>query len=59
MYSIFATTLLPVNVAIVRRSHDAFAPGDMDAVVADMDDAIEWQLFLDAAGRIEELAPDV
>jgi ketosteroid isomerase-like protein len=31
-----------VNIDIVRRSYEAFARGDMDAVVADMDDAIEW-----------------
>lgn len=30
-------------VEIVRRSYDAFARGDMDAVVADMHDDIEWQ----------------
>lgn len=28
---------------IVRRSYEAFARGDMDAVVADMRDDIEWQ----------------
>ncbi len=32
-----------MNVAIVRRSYEAFAKGDLDAVVADMDEAIEWQ----------------
>jgi len=32
-----------VNVTIVRRSYEAFARGDLDAVVADMDEAIEWQ----------------
>lgn len=31
-----------MNSDIVRRSYDAFARGDLDAVVADMDDAIEW-----------------
>lgn len=31
------------NVSAVRRSYDAFSRGDMDAVVADMDDEIEWQ----------------
>ena len=31
------------NVSIVRRSYDAFSRGDMDAVVADMHDQIEWQ----------------
>jgi ketosteroid isomerase-like protein len=36
------TRLLAVNIDIVRRSYEAFARGDMDAVVADMDDAIEW-----------------
>lgn len=30
-------------VEIVRRSYEAFARGDMDAVVADMRDDIEWQ----------------
>jgi uncharacterized protein len=30
-------------VDIVRRSYDAFAQGDLDAVVADMHDDIEWQ----------------
>jgi hypothetical protein len=30
------------NVDRCRRSYEAFARGDMDAVVADMDDAIEW-----------------
>ena len=30
-------------MAIVRRSYEAFAKGDLDAVVADMDEAIEWQ----------------
>lgn len=28
---------------IVRRSYDAFALGDLDGVVADMHDDIEWQ----------------
>ena len=32
-----------MNVTIVRRSYEAFARGDLDAVVADMDEAIEWQ----------------
>jgi ketosteroid isomerase-like protein len=32
-----------VNVQIVRRSYEAFARGDMDAVLADMDEGIEWQ----------------
>ena len=32
-----------MNVAIVRRSYEAFARGDMDAVLADMADDIEWQ----------------
>ncbi len=32
-----------MNTAVVRRSYEAFARGDLDAVVADMDDAIEWQ----------------
>lgn len=31
-----------MNTAIVRRSYEAFARGDMDAVMADMDEAIEW-----------------
>ena len=31
------------NLAIVRRSYEAFARGDMAAVLADMDDGIEWQ----------------
>lgn len=30
------------NVSIVRRSYEAFARGDLDAVVADMDERIEW-----------------
>ena len=30
------------NVAAVRRSYEAFARGDLDAVVAEMDPAIEW-----------------
>ena len=30
-------------MTIVRRSYEAFARGDLDAVVADMDEAIEWQ----------------
>jgi hypothetical protein len=30
------------NLSIVRRAYEAFARGDLDAVVADMDDAIEW-----------------
>jgi len=29
-------------VELVRRSYEAFARGDMDAVLADMDAAIEW-----------------
>ncbi|MGZ8686903.1 MAG: nuclear transport factor 2 family protein [Gaiellaceae bacterium] len=28
---------------VVRRSYEAFARGDMDAVLADMHDDIEWQ----------------
>lgn len=28
---------------IVSRSYDAFARGDLDAVLADLDPAIEWQ----------------
>lgn len=31
------------NVSIVRRSYDAFARDDMDAVAADLHDEIEWQ----------------
>lgn len=31
------------TVEIVKRSYDAFARGDMDAVVADMHPDIEWQ----------------
>jgi ketosteroid isomerase-like protein len=31
------------GVDTVRRSYDAFARGDLEAVVADMDDDIEWQ----------------
>ena len=30
------------SVEATRRSYEAFARGDMDGVVADMDDAIEW-----------------
>lgn len=30
------------NVEVVQRSYAAFARGDMDAVVADMDEEIEW-----------------
>jgi ketosteroid isomerase-like protein len=30
------------NVVAVRRSYEAFARGDMDAVVADMHEEIEW-----------------
>ena len=30
------------NVDAVRRSYEAFARGDLDGVVADMDPAIEW-----------------
>lgn len=30
-------------VDVVRRSYEAFARGDMAAVVADMHDDIEWQ----------------
>ncbi len=30
------------NVGAVRRSYEAFARGDLDAVVADMDPQIEW-----------------
>lgn len=29
-------------VALVERSYEAFSRGDMDAVMADMDEAIEW-----------------
>ena len=32
----------PPNVALVRRSYDAFARGDMAAVVADFHHDIEW-----------------
>lgn len=32
-----------MNADLVRRSYDAFARGDLDAVVADMADDIEWQ----------------
>lgn len=32
-----------MNVATVRRSYEAFARGDLAAVMADMDEAIEWQ----------------
>ncbi len=32
-----------MNLPIVQRSYEAFARGDLDAVVADMDEAIEWQ----------------
>lgn len=32
-----------VNASIVRRSYEAFARGDLDAVMADMDEEIEWQ----------------
>jgi uncharacterized protein len=39
-----SSSLQPVNaVEIVRRSYDAFARGDLDAVVGDMHDDIEWQ----------------
>jgi uncharacterized protein len=31
------------DVEAVRRSYEAFARGDMDAVVADMHDDIEWE----------------
>jgi uncharacterized protein len=31
------------RVEIVRRAYEAFARGDLDAVVADMDEEIEWQ----------------
>jgi len=31
------------HVDLVRRSYHAFARGDLDAVVADMHDDIEWQ----------------
>jgi uncharacterized protein len=31
------------HVEAVRRSYEAFARGDLDAVVADMHDDIEWQ----------------
>ena len=37
------STLHDMNMTIVRRSYEAFARGDLDAVVADMDEAIEWQ----------------
>ena len=30
------------SVEATRRSYEAFARGDMDGVVADMDEAIEW-----------------
>ena len=30
-------------VDIVERAYEAFARGDLDAVVADMDESIEWQ----------------
>jgi uncharacterized protein len=30
------------NVGAVRRSYEAFARGDLDAVVADMHEEIEW-----------------
>ena len=30
------------SVEATRRSYEAFARGDLDAVVADMDEAIEW-----------------
>ena len=30
------------SVEIVRRSYDAFARGDLDGVLGDMDPAIEW-----------------
>ena len=30
------------SVEIVKRSYDAFARGDLDAVLADMDPEIEW-----------------
>jgi ketosteroid isomerase-like protein len=32
-----------MNVPVVQRSYEAFARGDMDAVLADMDEGIEWQ----------------
>jgi uncharacterized protein len=32
-----------VNVAVAKRSYEAFACGDMDAVLEGMDEAIEWQ----------------
>jgi len=31
------------NLEIVQRSYVAFGRGDMDAVLADMDEGIEWQ----------------
>jgi uncharacterized protein len=31
------------NVAIARRSYEAFERKDLDAVVADMDDGIRWE----------------
>jgi ketosteroid isomerase-like protein len=31
------------NLEIVKRSYRAFGRGDMDAVLADMDEGIEWQ----------------
>ena len=34
---------MSMSLAIVRRSYEAFARGDMDAVLADMDEGIEWQ----------------
>jgi len=30
------------SVEIVRRSYDAFARGDLDGVLGDMDPEIEW-----------------
>lgn len=31
------------NLAVVQRSYDAFARGDMEAVLADMDEDIIWE----------------
>jgi len=32
-----------VNVTVVRRSYEAFARGDLGALVFEMDETIEWQ----------------
>ena len=34
---------MPSRVEIVERAYEAFARGDLDAVVVDMDESIEWQ----------------